>query len=75
MSDYCGGCAYAVTEKTGQRACPFNYLYWDFLDRNRPALGRNPRLAQPYRTWDGMSEERQRAVRESAARFLDTLAG
>ncbi|MEM7614457.1 MAG: cryptochrome/photolyase family protein, partial [Pseudomonadota bacterium] len=35
MSDYCGGCAYKVSQKRGEGACPFNPLYWDFLDRNR----------------------------------------
>ena len=31
MSDYCKGCRYKVAEKAGQDACPFNYLYWNFL--------------------------------------------
>jgi hypothetical protein len=35
MSDYCGTCAYRVKDKTGERACPFNLLYWHFLDRHR----------------------------------------
>ncbi len=73
MSDYCGGCAYSPTVKNGPKACPFNYLYWDFLDRNRAVLGDNHRLLQPYRTWDRMSEQRRRATRDDAARFLRAL--
>ncbi len=75
MSDYCGSCRYDVKQKTGPEACPFNYLYWDFLDRNRPALESNTRLGHVYRTWDGMDPERRRAVRADAAAFLETLFG
>ncbi|QAY77545.1 cryptochrome/photolyase family protein [Sphingosinicella sp. BN140058] len=73
MSDYCGHCRYDVTKRIGEDACPFNALYWDFLARNRDKLGRNPRLAMPYRTWDRQSEAEQRATREQAAGFLARL--
>lgn len=73
MSDYCGDCAYDVKQKTGPRACPFNALYWHFLDRNEAVLGRNPRLAQPYATWRRMSAEKQAEYRDSADAFLATL--
>ncbi|MEQ9126151.1 MAG: cryptochrome/photolyase family protein, partial [Alphaproteobacteria bacterium] len=43
MSDYCAGCAYSPRKKLGPGACPFNYLYWAFLMRNRKALEDNPR--------------------------------
>ncbi|MEM0922283.1 MAG: cryptochrome/photolyase family protein, partial [Pseudomonadota bacterium] len=73
MSDYCRGCRYDVKIKTGEGACPFNPLYWDFLLRNRQLLGRNPRLAQVYRTWDRMGEEKKTAYRASAAAILADL--
>ncbi len=49
MSDYCKGCGYDVKLRTGPKACPFNYLYWDFLMRNRQKLGRIQRLKQTHR--------------------------
>ena len=55
MSDYCAGCRYSVKQKTGEGACPFNRLYWGFLERNRKTLRDNPRLAMPYRTLDKWS--------------------
>jgi deoxyribodipyrimidine photolyase-related protein len=58
----------------GARRLPLNYLYWNFLLENRPRLGRNPRLAQPYRTLDRLGPERLAAVRRDSARFLDSLA-
>ncbi|MEO1200308.1 MAG: cryptochrome/photolyase family protein, partial [Pseudomonadota bacterium] len=73
MSDYCRGCAYDVKQKTGPAACPFNYLYWDFLIRNRDTLGGNPRLGMVYRTLDKMEGMRVTEIRASAERFLDSL--
>lgn len=73
MSDHCKGCAYDVKQKTGDGACPFNPLYWDFLVRNRDKLAGNPRMAQMYRTWDRIAEDKQAAYLNSAAKFLDGL--
>jgi len=48
MSDYCGDCHYYKTKDTGERACPFNALYWDFLDRNEAQLRSNHRMGLMY---------------------------
>ena len=73
MSNYCKNCRYKVTEKSGEDACPFNYLYWDFLDRHRETLGNNPRLGMIYRTFDKMAPEKQAGVNADAGRFLAGL--
>ncbi|MEO1188875.1 MAG: cryptochrome/photolyase family protein, partial [Pseudomonadota bacterium] len=73
MSDHCKACRYDVKQKTGEGACPFNPLYWDFLHRNRDKLEGNPRMAQMYRTWDRISDEKQAAYLDSAAKVLATL--
>ena len=73
MSDYCSGCAYSPKIKLGEKACPFNYLYWNFLIENRSRLGNNPRMAMPYRTLDRMAEERRAAIRRDSAAFLQAL--
>jgi deoxyribodipyrimidine photolyase-related protein len=67
MSDYCGRCAYDVKDRLGDKACPFNALYWDFLDRNAARLSANPRLAMPYRALAGMAEAERAAIRAKAA--------
>ena len=74
MSDYCGDCAYDVRQKLGEKACPFNYLYWNFLIENEERLAGNQRMAMPYRTLKGMDEARRRQIREDAGRFLDSLS-
>lgn len=73
MSDYCQSCVYDVNEKTGPKACPFNYLYWSFLDRNRDTLKGNPRLAMPYRTLDSWPAKKRTAYVDDAKKFLDGL--
>ena len=73
MSDYCGRCRYDVKQRTGPDACPFNALYWDFLARNEDKLGRNQRLAMPYRNWRRMDAATQTALRDRAAGFLAGL--
>lgn len=74
MSDYCIGCTYSVKEKTGQKACPFNLLYWHFLQRHRPRFEGNPRMAQMYRVWDKMDDRHKTRVLSDADLFLAAMA-
>ena len=73
MSDYCKGCAYKVSVKTGEGACPFNLLYWHFLDRHRERFSNNARMGNMYRTWDRMDADRRDTVLKDAEAFLDKL--
>jgi deoxyribodipyrimidine photolyase-related protein len=73
MSDYCANCRYNVAEATGDNACPFNALYWDFLQRHEAQLRTNPRMAVIYKTLDKMAPEKKVALRERAQGFLDSL--
>ncbi|WP_377511728.1 cryptochrome/photolyase family protein [Octadecabacter sp. R77987] len=73
MSDYCKDCAYKIKDKTGEDACPFNLLYWHFLDRHRVRFRGNPRMANMYRTWDRMDGEKRETVQADARRFLEKL--
>ncbi len=75
MSSYCGQCRYAVSKPTGETACPFNYLYWDFLMRNEDKLRGNPRMGMIYKTLDRMKDERKQAIREDAGRFIGEVCG
>jgi deoxyribodipyrimidine photolyase-related protein len=66
MSDYCAGCAYDVKDRLGERACPFNALYWDFLIRHGETLKSNPRMAMPYRGVAAMTEAERAAIQAKA---------
>lgn len=71
MSDYCRHCRYDVGETVGDNACPFNFLYWNFLAEHRQKLRGNPRLTMILKNLDRMPPERLRAIREQARRYLD----
>ncbi|MEM8728892.1 MAG: cryptochrome/photolyase family protein [Pseudomonadota bacterium] len=73
MSDYCKKCHYKVNQKTGDGACPFNLLYWHFLDRHRARFQSNPRMANMYRTWDRMDADRRETVLADARHLLDHM--
>ncbi len=73
MSDYCSSCRYNVKKRTGPDACPFNPLFWSFMERHRERLEANPRLRMLYRTWDKFAGEERQAILETARGFLDDL--
>ncbi len=73
MSDYCGECRYSVATKTGPTACPFNYLYWDFMMRHEHRLRANPRIGRIYGTLDRMTAEKKATIRADAKRFLESI--
>ena len=69
MSDYCKGCRYNVKDTETEGACPFNYLYWDFLNRHRDRFRTNPRMAMILRNLDRFSEEKMSAILSRAEAF------
>lgn len=73
MSDYCKNCSYSVSKKNGDKACPFNYLYWDFLSRHKSKLENNQRLGLVYNNLSKMDEEKRRAIHDDAKRFLSSI--
>ncbi len=73
MSDYCGQCHYQVKAKTGDKSCPFNSLYWHFLQRHKKMLGRNHRLSMVYRNLERMDSKSQAALSAQAELYLANL--
>jgi deoxyribodipyrimidine photolyase-related protein len=73
MSDYCGQCFYDVKDAAGDRACPFNALYWDFIARHADRFSSNPRMAMPVRGLRNMVPEKLAAVRQRAAWLLEQI--
>lgn len=71
MSDYCGSCHYSKTKKTGEKACPFNSLYWAFYERNREKLENNPRIGFVYNTLSKMKQKDE--ILKQAERYLENL--
>ncbi|MDP5012458.1 MAG: cryptochrome/photolyase family protein, partial [Alphaproteobacteria bacterium] len=73
MSNYCKNCQYNVKEKNGSNACPFNYLYWDFLIRNRKKLQSNHRLSMIYSVLDKKDGVSIKAIADDSQLFFAEL--
>jgi deoxyribodipyrimidine photolyase-related protein len=66
MSDYCKSCQYDFKSRIGEKACPFNYFYWDFLDRHREKLTTQGRMSFILKNLDKMAPEELEEIRELA---------
>ena len=73
MSNYCGSCYYKKVIKTGDKACPFNSLYWNFYDKNESKLAKNPRIGMMYNVWRKMKPEDKIALLEQADYYLKNI--
>jgi len=73
MSDYCADCRYSPKARTGDDACPFNFLYWNFLIAHETALRSNARLGQNVLGLRHLDAKEREAVQRQAAAFLESL--
>ncbi len=73
MSNYCKTCFYDKTKKTGERACPFNSLYWYFYETHRKKLVQNPRIGMMYKILDKMSKEARRDIIKQSEKLLANI--
>ncbi|XVJ68318.1 MAG: cryptochrome/photolyase family protein [Rhizobacter sp.] len=67
MSPHCVGCRYDPKQRSGETACPFTTLYWDFLMRHETLLAKNPRMALQVKNIARLTPEQKQAVNERAA--------
>jgi deoxyribodipyrimidine photolyase-related protein len=70
MSDYCKACSFDHSARTGDDACPFNFLFWTFLDRHRKSFGRNPRMTMMLKNLDRIAPDELRAMHHLRERFV-----
>jgi len=73
MSDYCKKCSYKVSQKNGEDACPFNYLYWNFLLQNIEKLRGNHRLSLIYKSLERMDKNKVSLIRADSDKFFASL--
>ena len=74
MSNYCTNCRYAPDQATGDKACPFTTLYWDFLMGHEKRFANHPRAAMQWRNLARLDEPRQKAIKQAASRLRKRLA-
>ena len=73
MSNYCGSCHYKVKEKLGEKACPFNSLYWHFLDEKKQHFANNQRMSMMLALLRKMKPEELAATKEKAISILENI--
>ncbi|MFB6305228.1 MAG: cryptochrome/photolyase family protein [Haloferacaceae archaeon] len=74
MSDHCADCPYAVSRTTGEGACPFNALYWDFLAEHEERLRGTGRMGLVYSHLDDKRGTDLAAIRDRAADLRERAA-
>lgn len=73
MSNYCGECRYAISKRSGEDACPFNAMYWDFLHKHRKALSTTPRMRMVLKNLDRWDSTEINAIKASARQHREAL--
>ena len=71
MSNYCGNCYYNKKEKITSKACPFNSLYWNFLDDKRDQLSKNRRMGMMYSLLNKLPTPDLVAIKEKAQHIIE----
>jgi deoxyribodipyrimidine photolyase-related protein len=67
MSNHCKGCQYDPALSTGEKACPFTTLYWDYMIQHEAMLSKNPRMGMQLKNLGRLSAEQRSAISEQAA--------
>jgi deoxyribodipyrimidine photolyase-related protein len=75
MSNHCAGCRFDPAQRTGESACPFTTLYWDFLGRHEPLLASNPRMGLQLKNLARIDPAERRAIAERAAAVRSSDVG
>jgi deoxyribodipyrimidine photolyase-related protein len=73
MSNYCGSCHYNVKDKLGEKACPFNSLYWNFLDDKREYFAKNQRMSMMLALLNKMQPEELTKIKEKAQHIIENM--
>ena len=71
MSNYCKNCHYNVNKKTEESACPFNSLYWNFLDANRDHFQDNQRMNMMMSLLERKDSEEMQKIRKRAQQIIE----
>jgi deoxyribodipyrimidine photolyase-related protein len=67
MSNYCSGCRFDPAQSTGERACPFTTLYWDFLLRHQKSLASNQRMSLQLKNLARLDAKARKLIQGQAA--------
>jgi deoxyribodipyrimidine photolyase-related protein len=69
MSNHCKACQFNPALATGETACPFTTLYWDYLNRHVDVLAKNPRMLMQLKNLNRLSEATRTEITNQAKRI------
>ncbi|TWU30526.1 cryptochrome/photolyase family protein [Bythopirellula polymerisocia] len=73
MSNYCQSCQFNPAEATGETACPFTTLYWEFLSRHKKRLQGNNRMSMQLKNLERKPKAELNAIRKRAQALRNTF--
>jgi deoxyribodipyrimidine photolyase-related protein len=74
MSNYCNSCQFSPDQSTGDSACPFTTLYWDFLIRHEARFSQHPRAGMQWRMLNRLEQKQRVAITAQAEAFRAHLS-
>ncbi len=74
QGNHCGQCRYDPKQLTGDGACPYNALYWGFLERHAADFAGNARMGLVLKNWEVREPAEKTAILHWAGRELERLA-
>lgn len=74
QSNYCSECRFDPAKASGEDACPFTTLYWEFLDRHHERFADHHRMALQVRNLERKTEEDLEAIRDRACQVRKLAA-
>lgn len=73
MGDHCKKCHYSKSKKTGEKACPFNSLYWNFIDQHIDLWTKNQRMSMMVASWKKRKPEEKIELLKQAEYYLENI--
>ena len=71
MGNYCKECVYSHTVKSGENSCPFNSLYWNFLEEKKAHFKNNQRMSMMLSLLEKKSKEELNELQERAHNIIE----
>ena len=72
MSNYCTSCTYNHKTRIESDSCPFNSLYWNFLEIHREKLAKNRRMKMMYSILNKIPIEEREKIKKRAMHIITT---
>ncbi|MBW8200742.1 cryptochrome/photolyase family protein [Flagellimonas abyssi] len=70
MGNYCKECSYSHTVKSGEKSCPFNSLYWNFLEEKKSHFKNNQRMSMMLSLLEKKSQQELSELKERAEKII-----